>query len=77
MNGGLSSPNKKRGEVIRRVSKLRTGAGVLLLLRLLAADRLQLGEHGIDIEIVAAFLGVLHLGLLFGGLGGRQQRGAD
>src|SRR5581483_5044935 len=52
--------------------------GALLLLRLLPADRLQLGEHGIDIEIVAALAGLLvrRLRLLLGGLGGRQQGGA-
>src|SRR5437660_11439724 len=48
----------------------------LLLLRLLAADRLQLGEHGVDIEVVARLLRLLRHLFLAGGLGGRQQRGA-
>src|SRR5260370_38640656 len=45
----------------------------LLLVRLLAADGLQLGEHGIDVEIVALFLARLEFRLLAGGLRGRQQ----
>src|SRR5579872_5088979 len=49
----------------------------LLLIRLLAADVLELGEHGVDVEVVAAPLGGgLQLRLLAGGLGGRQQRRA-
>src|SRR5467141_2500249 len=48
----------------------------LLLVRLLAADVLQLGEYGIDIEVVALFFGRLEFRLLAGGLGGRQQGGA-
>src|SRR6202022_3862858 len=48
----------------------------LFLLRLLAADRLQLGEHGVDVEVVALLLGRLEFRLLAGGLGGRQQGGA-
>src|SRR5216684_2039397 len=48
----------------------------LLLVRLLAADVLQLGEYGIDIEIVALLFGWLEFRLLAGGLGGRQQGGA-
>src|ERR1700722_19404650 len=52
-------------------------AGILLLvLRFLAADGLQLGEDGVDIEIVALFLRRLGFRLLAGGLGGRQQGGA-
>src|SRR6202035_5976076 len=49
---------------------------VLLLVRLLAANRLQLGEHRVDVEIVALFLGGLELRFLAGGLGSRQQGGA-
>src|SRR6202021_2562652 len=52
-------------------------AGILLLvLRLLAADGLQLGEDGVDIEIVALLLRRLEFRLLAGGLGGREQGGA-
>src|SRR5690348_14127099 len=49
---------------------------LLVFVDLLAADGLQLGEHGIDVEVVALPLGGLELRLLAGGLGGRQQRGA-
>src|ERR1700761_1640871 len=50
---------------------------LLVVLVLLAADRLQLGEHGIDIEVVALLaVGGLVLRLLAGGFRGRQQRGA-
>src|SRR6266853_5331036 len=48
----------------------------LLLVRLLAADVLQLGEYGVDIEVVALLFGWLEFRLLAGGLGGRQQGGA-
>src|SRR5580698_4163044 len=68
----------------RRCSTRRSlGAGTisilgrtLFLVGLLAADGLELGEHGIDVEIVALFLRRLELRLLAGGLGGRQQRRA-
>src|ERR1700732_20556 len=53
-----------------------TNSVVLLLLRLLATDRLQLGEHGVDVEVVALLFGGLEFRLLAGGLGSRQQRGA-
>src|SRR5215475_10743142 len=42
----------------------------LFLFLLLAAQRLQLGEHGVDIEVVARFLRRLEFRLLPGGLGG-------
>src|SRR3954469_5916559 len=52
------------------------GEGLLLLLvLLLAAERLQLGEYGIDVEIVAGPLRGFVL-VLLGGFGGRQQSGA-
>jgi hypothetical protein len=44
----------------------------LVLVRLLAADGFQLGEHRIDVEIVAALFRGLQLRLLAGGLRGRQ-----
>src|SRR3974390_1473385 len=47
----------------------------LLLFGLLAADGLQLGEHGIDIEVVAVLFGNLDFGLLARGLRRRQERG--
>src|SRR3984893_173000 len=53
-----------------------TTSVVLFLLRLLAADRFQLGEHGVDVEVVALLFGRLEFRLLAGGLGSRQQRGA-
>src|SRR5277367_476331 len=48
----------------------------LFLVRLLAADGLELGEDRIDVEVVALFLRRLVLRLLAGGFGGRQQRRA-
>src|ERR1700685_679253 len=39
----------------------------LLLLRLLPTDGLQLGEHGVDVEVVALLLARLELGFLAGG----------
>src|ERR1700733_12867465 len=49
----------------------------LLLLVLLAPDRLQLGEHRVDIEVVALLFGRLEFRLLArGSLRRRQQRGA-
>src|SRR6201996_8516745 len=52
--------------------------GLLLVVFWLAAaaDGLQLGEHGVDIEVVALFLAGLEFRILAGGLGGRQQGGA-
>ncbi len=48
----------------------------LLFVVLLAADGLELGEHGVDIEVVAVPFGGLVVVFLAGGLGGRQQGGA-
>src|SRR5258708_29615202 len=70
----------------RRLPRRMTGCRILfrgykswknlLLVRLLAANRLELRKHRIDVEIVALFFGWFELRLLLGGLRGRQQRGA-
>src|ERR1700739_4081149 len=74
---GRAARKQKRGGLTRRVSNLsRHRRENLLLVRLLAADGLQLGEHGVDIEVVALLFGRLEFRLLAGGLGGRQQSGA-
>src|ERR1700680_2248585 len=56
-------------------SDVRQGYPLLVVL-LLAADGLQLGEHGVDVEVVALLLGWLEFRFLAGGFGGRQQSGA-
>src|SRR4051794_6002576 len=73
----LASHKKKRRVSPPRLHSMTTeGEGLLLLLvLLLAAERLQLGEHGIDVEIVAGPLRGFVL-VLLGGFGGRQQGGA-
>src|SRR3984885_4680043 len=60
----------------REVTSGNYGLPISFVVLLLAADGLQLGEHGIDIEIVALLLGGLEFRLLAGGFGGRQQGGA-
>src|SRR5271168_5173485 len=45
----------------------------LLLLLLLAANGLQLGEYRVDVEVLALLFGRLEFRLLAGGLGRRQQ----
>src|SRR5258708_28530975 len=49
---------------------------LLVVVLLLAADGLQLGEHGVDVEIVALLFAGFEFRLFLGGLGGRQQGGA-
>src|SRR5262249_7707209 len=60
------------------VAQTRLTAPNLLLVRTLAADLLELGEHSIDIELIARLLLLLRLGLARpdGGLRGGQQRSA-
>src|SRR5579863_5436094 len=60
----------------RRLIQISLRFRNLFLVRLLAADGLELGEDGIDVEVVALFFRRLILRLLAGGFGGRQQRRA-
>src|SRR3954470_10920905 len=71
---GSCSQTKTRRIAPPRSNRMRCREGSLLLLflMLLAAERLELGEHGVDVEVVARPLGRLEF-VLLGGLGGRQQ----
>src|SRR3984957_6300880 len=71
--GGITLRIRRRAVV---ASECAIAIAASLLIRLLAADRLQLGEYRVNVEIVALFFGLDEFRLLAGGLGGRQQRRA-
>src|SRR6185436_9398104 len=66
----------RRVALPRPISSTNREILLLLVVLLLAADGLQLGEHGVDVEVVFLLFARLEFRLLPGGLGGRKQRGA-
>src|SRR5579863_9131987 len=73
MRRSASESNFRKTTVRRNCGRWKN---LLVVVRLLAADGLELGEHGVDVEVLALLFGWLELHFLAGGLGGGQQRRA-